>query len=193
MKAPQSVAHDTTHQNEKDKSVPLRITATPSRPRRVHCLALVAAFTLAFAPQLARGAKEVPFRAAFITEFESVVEFPTAHISVIGEGQALHMGATTAVTTNQEVNLITREAMATYTLTAANGDNVVLEFEFLVTFLTATMLSFEGSYTVAGGTGRFEGATGSGLLSGSATFTGESNGIGSFTVAGTISSTGSLK
>jgi hypothetical protein len=106
----------------------LAISATGLSPRRVRCLALMAAFTLAFAPQLAWAAEEVPFRAAFITEFESVVEFPIAHISVIGEGQASHMGATTAVTTNQEVNLSTGEATATYTLTAANGDNIVLEF-----------------------------------------------------------------
>ncbi len=170
----------------------LTISPTALSPRRVHCLALMAAFTLAFAPQLARAAKEVPFRAAFITEFKSVVEFPIAHISVIGEGQASHMGATTAVTTDQEVNLITGIATATYTLTAANGDNIVLELEFLVAFLPG-LLSFEGSYTVAGGTGRFAGAIGSGLLSGSATFITPSNGIGSFTVAGTISSPGSLK
>ena len=170
----------------------LTISATPSNRRRVHCLALLAAFTLAFAPQLAGAAKQVPFRAAFTTEFESAVEFPIAHISVIGEGRALHMGATTAVTTDQEVNLITGEATATYTLTAANGDNIVLVLEFLVTFLSDVLLTFEGSYIVAGGTGRFAGATGSGLVSGSATFTGQSNGIGSFTVAGTISSPGSL-
>jgi hypothetical protein len=171
----------------------LTVSATALGPRRVLCLALMATFTLGFTPQLAWAAKEVPFRAAFITEFESIVEFPIAHISVIGEGQASHMGATTAATTDQEVNLITGSATATYTLTAANGDNIVLELEFLVTFLSAVMLSFEGSYTVAGGTGRFAGAIGSGSLSGSATFITPTNGIGSFTVAGTISSPGSLK
>jgi hypothetical protein len=167
-------------------------SATPTSPRHVHCLTLLAAFTLAFAPQSARAGDQVPFRAAFITEFESVVDSPIAHISVIGQGEALHMGATTAVTTDQAVNLITGEATATYTLTAANGDTIVLELEFQVTFLLPE-LTFEGSYTVAGGTGRFAGATGSGSLRGSATFTGPNNGVGDFTVAGTISSPGSLK
>jgi len=167
-------------------------SATPSSPRRVHCLALLAAFTLAFAPQSARAGEQVPFRAAFITEFESVVEFPIAHISVIGQGRALHMGATTAVTTDQAVNLITGEATATYTLTAANGDTIVLELEFQATFLPGGV-TFEGSYSVAEGTGRFAGVTGGGSVSGSATFTGPSNGVGSFTVAGTISSPGSLR
>jgi hypothetical protein len=50
---------------------------------------------------------------------------------------------------------------------------------------------FDGGYTVAGGTRRFYGATGSGALAGSAIFTGPNNGVGSFSVAGTISSPGS--
>jgi hypothetical protein len=135
----------------------------------------------------------VPFRAAFITEFESVVNFPIAHISVIGQGGALHMGATKAVTTDQAVNLITGEGTATYTLTAANDDTVVLSLEVQTTFVSMSEVTFEGSYTVAGGTGRFAGATGSGSLTGSATFTGPSNGVGEFAVTGTISSPGSLK
>ena len=81
-------------------------TATSTSPRRL-CLTLLAALPLAFAPLSARAGDQVPFRAAFITEFESVVAFPIAHISVIGQGKALHMGATTAVTTDQAVNLIT--------------------------------------------------------------------------------------
>jgi hypothetical protein len=54
-------------------------------------------------------------------------------------------------------------------------------------------VTFEGTYEVTGGTGRFAGATGSGMLIGSAVFTGPNNGVGSFTVTGTISSPGSLK
>ena len=168
-------------------------SATPTSPRRVHGLALLAAFTLAFAPHSARADDRAPFRAAFITTFESYVVGPIAHISVIGQGEAVHMGATTAVTTDQAVNLITGDGTATYTLTAANGDTILLAMEAQTTFVSLSELTFAGSYTVAGGTGRFAGATGCGSLTGSATFEGPSNGVAEFTVTGTISSPGSLK
>jgi hypothetical protein len=171
-----------------------RSNATPVSPRHIVCLALslIAMAALAFRTQPAQADKEVPFRAAFITEFESVVIPPIVRIQVIGEGKATHLGKATAVTTDQEVNLITGQTSATYTLTAANGDTVVLEMEFETTFLPGGV-TFTGTYTVTEGTGRFAGATGSGTLIGSAAFTGPSNGVGSFTVAGTISSPGSLK
>ena len=168
--------------------------ATPVNPRRIMCLALLlmAMAALALTTQPAQAGKEVPFRAAFTTEFESVVIPPIAHIAVIGEGNATHLGKATAVTTDQAVNLITGQTSATYTFTSANGDTVVLEMEFQTTFLPSGV-TFEGTYSVTEGTGRFAGATGSGTLIGSAAFTGPSNGVGSFTVAGTISSPGSLK
>jgi hypothetical protein len=168
--------------------------ATPVIPRRIMCLALslIAMTVVALKSQAAQVDKEVPFRAAFTTEFESVVTGPIAHISVIGEGKATHLGKATAVTTNQMVNFATGVSTATYTFTAANGDTVVLEMQF-VTIPVLGGVTFEGTYTVTEGTGRFAEATGSGTLIGSAAFTGPSNGVGSFTVAGTISSIGSLK
>jgi hypothetical protein len=153
---------------------------------------LLVAVTLAVAPQQAHAGEQVPFRAAFTTEFESVVEFPISYITVVGHGTATHLGKTTAVTTNQAINLITGAGTATYTLTGANGDTVVLEMAFEVTSLPDGV-EFEGIYTVTGGTGRFAGATGGGTMRGSATFTGASHGVGSFTVVGTISSPGSVK
>jgi hypothetical protein len=54
-------------------------------------------------------------------------------------------------------------------------------------------VTFEGTDTVTEGTGRFAGATGSGMLIGSAVFTSATGGVDSFTVTGIISSTGSLK
>ena len=49
-------------------------------------------------------------------------------------------------------------ATATSTLTAANGDTIVLALEFQTTFVSEAEVTFAGSYTVAGGTGRFAGA-----------------------------------
>ena len=46
---------------------------------------------------------------------------------------------------------------------------------------------FSGSYTITGGTGRFNGATGSGVFGGSGLFLTETDGIGAFAVVGTIS------
>jgi hypothetical protein len=156
-----------------------------------HLLACFAAVFISATPS-ASASDQVPFRAAFSTEFTSVFVPPSfLSIAVTGQGNASHMGETSAVTDNQVVNLEDGSATATYTLTGANGDTVVLEMIFQVTEIPGGV-SFEGSYTVTGGTGRFDGATGDGLLVRSAIFTGPTNGVGSFSVAGTISSPGSL-
>lgn len=141
----------------------------------------LAAFTLGFAP----APTTKPFRATFDTTFDSVVTFPIANISVVGAGQALHMGATAAVTTNQTVNFITGQGTATYELTAANGDTVILELDAATTFLP-NGVTFAGTYVITSGTGRFDGAGGAGSIFGTATFTGPTNGFGTFAVDGTL-------
>lgn len=146
---------------------------------------LAAVFVSAPTPASARD--QVPFRASFSTEVEIEFVYPFFYISVTGHGNASHMGATTAVTDNQVVNVIDGSATATYTFTGANGDTVVLDMIFQTTFLPNNAVTFDGTYTVTGGTGRFDGATGSGHLAGSAISTGPNTGIGSFSVAGTIS------
>ena len=95
-------------------------------------------------------------------------------------------GSRSAFTDDQLVSLIDGSATATYTLTGVNGETLNLA----MTFQSAAVdggVTFAGSYTIAGGSGRFEGATGSGLLAGGALFLTETHGIGSFCVAGTIS------
>jgi hypothetical protein len=143
------------------------------------------------APTPASARDQVPFTAAFGTEVQIEFVYPFFYISVTGQGNASHLGTTSAVTNNQIVNVETGHATATYTLTGANGDTVVLEMIFQTTFLPNNAVTFEGTYTVTGGTGRFYGATGSGDLAGSAIATGPNTGIGLFTLAGTISSPGS--
>jgi hypothetical protein len=54
-------------------------------------------------------------------------------------------------------------------------------------------VTFEGTYVVTGGTGRFAGAAGSGSLEGSAIFLDESSAVGFFSVTGMISPPGTLK
>ena len=175
------------------------INATRVIRRCIMCLALslMAMAALPLRSQAAQVDKQVPFRAAFTTEFESDVISempPIALITVNGEGQGTHRGKATAGTTNQLVNLDNGASTATYTFTAANGDTVVLEEAFQSTVDPISgRVTFEGTYEVTGGTGRFAGATGSGMLIGSAVFTSATGGVGSFTVTGTISSPGSLK
>jgi hypothetical protein len=149
---------------------------------------------LAFAPQSVRGG-EKEFHANFITQFESVVEFPLLHVTVNSKGRATYMGRTTAFTDDQLVNLVDGSGTATYTLTGANGDILVLALVVPVggTINVDGGVIFSGSYTIAGGTGRFNGATGSGVFGGSGLFLTETDGIGCFAVAGTVSTPVNLK
>ena len=170
------------------------INATRVIRRRIMCLALSLVSMAAVALRSQAADRQVPFNAAFTTVFVGDGNFPIARFTVLGQGEATPLGAATTATTNQLVNLNTGEATATYTFAAANGDTFVVEEKFQSTFdQIARRVTFEGTYVVTGGTGRFSGATGSGTLTGSAVFTGPNNGIGSFTLLGTISSPGSLK
>lgn len=162
----------------------MRITIRPSlsKGRNAAGLLLAAGLAMGFTP----SSQPVPFRASFHTTFTSVVAFPFANISVVGSGQALHMGRTTAVTTNQVVNLLTGEGTATYDLTAANGDVLTVELNATTSFLP-NGVAFSGTYVVTGGTGRFATATGGGAIDGTALNTGPNSGIGTFALDGTLS------
>ena len=141
----------------KNQNIQFKPTTGFLIPLLLACFAAV----IVLAPTPASARDQVPFRAAFSTEVEIEFVYPFFYISVAGQGNASHMGATTAVTDNQVVNVIDGSATATYTLTGANGDTVVLEMIFQTTFLPNNAVTFEGTYTVTGGTGRFYGATGS--------------------------------
>jgi hypothetical protein len=162
------------------------------RRSRVFCCALVLVVGIATAAPLSfASGGEVPFRASFDTQFQVNSGAPLLNITVQGEGQALHMGESETFTNNEIVNLMTGAGTATYTVIAANGDTVVFDSTFDV-LPTSTGVTFEGTYEIVGGTGRFSGATGRGRLIGSAVFTGPDIGVGEFSWEGTISSHGSL-
>jgi hypothetical protein len=167
------------------------------RARFLPSLALLLATVnlLLLASQSAQAGGEKPFHANFITQFETVVEFPFLHVTVNSRGQATYMGRTTAFTDDQLVNLIDGSGSATYTLTAANGDTLILALLVQAggTINVEGGVIFSGSYTITGGTGRFNGATGSGVFGGSGLFLTETDGIGAFAVAGTISSPSTLQ
>ena len=153
-------------------------------------LLLAAVTLLAFAPQPVRAGPSFPLHARFITEFESVVQFPYRRFTVNGQGRATYMGPTTVVSTDQLVSMIDRSATATYPLTSdtagVRADTLILAGAFQETDVPGGNI-FTGTYTVTGGTGRFVVVTGSGVVAGSALLEGLTSGIGSFSLSGAIS------
>lgn len=156
-------------------------------------LLLATVTLLAFVSQSVQASGEKPFHATFTTQLESVLEFPLLHVTVNSRGQATYMGRTTADTTDQVINVIDGSGTATYVLTGVNGDTLILALVFPIggSVNVEGGVTFSGSYTVAGGTGRFSGATGSGVFAGGALLLTETDGIGAFAVVGTISLPGS--
>lgn len=148
--------------------------------------------TVCLAPSVARATEQVPFRAAYDTEFALTVNFPIGSVAVIGSGLGTHLGAFVLANTSQTVNLLTGDAVARYEFTAPNGDVLVANFQFIAV-PTPTGFVFNGVWQADGGTGRFVGATGAGWVDGRADFTGPGVGIGHVEMGGTISSPGSLK
>lgn len=167
-----------------------RILSTSPHHLPFLTLLLAAVTLLAFAPQSARAGSQVPFNAGFSGEFTTEFVPPSSlRILVTASGNATHLGATSAVTTDELVNLEDNSGTATFTLTGANGDTVVVATTFQITEVPGGFTT-AGDYIVTGGTGRFYGATGSGLVAASGMLTGPTTGVGSFTLAGTISSPG---
>jgi len=164
---------------------------TPHRLWRVVCITLLLAGAIVATTSLSAEPKQIPFRASFDAEFQNTVAFPIIHVRVQGHGQAQALGRSTAITNNEFVNLLTGAGTATFTLTGANGDTLVLESIFQNTAPDAGgAFTFGGDYDVVGGTGRFAGATGSGTVTGSGQLTSADAGVAEFSYEGTISSPG---
>jgi hypothetical protein len=117
-------------------------------------VAVLAALTLS---GLATAAgKPVPFKGRSSGVVTTVgIDAGVAHTHVEGEGQATHLGHFT-VTGDVDLDLATGLPEGTWTLTAANGDMLFLEMDGH----GIDPLHGFGAFTVVGGTGRFEGATG---------------------------------
>ena len=148
---------------------------------------LVFALT-SLSPSAVRAETAVPFHATWETQISiAPLEPPLFAVSGLGAGKALHLGAMTAQSITEVVNLATGEGAANYRFTAANGDEVLITFVFLAIPTSPTAFSIEGVWQVTGGTGRFEGASGSGTYVGQAEFVGPADAVGTFALDGTIS------
>ena len=136
------------------------------------------------------GAGEfVPFRAVIDSEPVVVGACGPAclELEIGGEGTATHLGRTEIAGPSQ-VDVLQGTQTGTSTLTAANGDTIVIAFAGTAEFsgpAPTDPVTFQGPWVVIDGTGRFEDAAGSGTYTGSAAGT-----VGQFILEGTISRPG---
>jgi hypothetical protein len=108
----------------------------------------------------AAAENEVPFRGSIHGVEIADVQFPLLFVDGSGSGNATHLGRFT-LTYELEVNLITHETSGSSVFTAANGDSLSTEIEGLGTPTeNPDVASVVEVHTIAGGTGRFAGATG---------------------------------
>ena len=91
-------------------------------------------------------------------------------LNIPGSGIATHLGAVT-LSGPSEVNVFASTQTATATMTAANGDTLVLDIEGTVQLSgpnPTDPVTFSGWWTVQSGSGRFSRASGGGSYSGHA-------------------------
>ena len=111
-----------------------------------------------FGATAAQSSQSVPFKGSFEgsqTLTPGVPPFGTINGSATGTGT--HLGEFT-VTFPHTVNFATRTGVGTYTFTAANGDTLTASFTGAAQ--GGPIVSITEHATVTGGTGRFEGASG---------------------------------
>lgn len=157
--------------------------------------AAIAGVTLTLGASLAvAGPTGVPFKATFITQevlrLDPVTCPVLPYLSGVttGTGTASHLGATTGVA----IDCITPSSPTSYTFSngsltfvSANGDQVWMAYRGALTpTATPPIYSVNGTYRIAGGTGRFATATGTGTLTG---ITNLQTGQGQLAFDGTIS------
>ena len=108
-------------------------------------------------------------------------------LTIIGTCQLAHLGRTSVIeyqTIEPGPTGIAYTNTATYM--AANGDELRTTGVGVAT-PTATGLSLSGIETAAGGTGRFENASGTATLTGAVRFTGPASTIGAYSLDGRLS------
>jgi hypothetical protein len=136
-----------------------------------------------------QAAQDVPFKGTLEgTVTVTPLEPPLASVVISATGQATDLGRFSLLVPHT-VDHSTATAEGTYTFTAANGDVLTAHFTGQAQ-RTPSVISIVEHAAITGGTGRFEGATGS--------FTAErlyypTTGITNGSFEGTISTTGSGK
>ena len=131
-------------------------TTTKTGLRAKYLTFLLAALTVASAPQWASATGEVPFKGSAEGVVVSLSPGPEGVLlTVLADGQATHLGRFS----REEMLLLdpsTGTVAGTIVFTAANGDQLtgVVAGQF------TSPTTVAGTYTFTGGTGRFENAAG---------------------------------
>ena len=121
----------------------------------------------------ASAASQVPFRAALTNANATVpcppnTPVPSFCVAITGSGHATHMGEIqesgfVVVSVGRPCGPGCVTDFARHTITAANGDQIVVETTGENSATADPTIRFRtGPYVVTGGTGRFSGASGSG-------------------------------
>jgi hypothetical protein len=103
--------------------------------------------------------QDVPFHGSLQADETDTLAFPFLSVSLSGTGQATHLGRYTT-TFQLQVDVRTSSSLGSFMLIAANGDGVFGTISGHATDV-GDLTSIVEIATITGGTGRFEGATGS--------------------------------
>ena len=147
----------------------------------------VVVLACAFGSRAVASRAEVPFEASIDTVISPQGPCgPTClALTIAGSGQARHLGRTT-IDGPSQIDVATGAQSGTSVLTAADGSELEIAFEgAFVPGPGPADATFSGDWTVLSGSGRFDGATGSGTYSGTA-----SGASGLLHLVGTISNPG---
>lgn len=127
-------------------------------------LILVMAGSLSVGPAAASGA-EVPFKAIIHTSPVILgVEDNCLVVQIPGEGSVTHLGETTWY--GDMLACFDGTQFGPMEFTAANGDELFGAFEGTWTGMPPEPVTFQGTFWITSGTGRFEGVTATGTYSG---------------------------
>jgi hypothetical protein len=122
---------------------------------------VLTAMILAAAPAVLVAAQQVPFKGAFQgNDTDTCFSFPFVCVETIGTGTATHLG-NFSFTTETVVNVLEGTDTGVAHFVAANGDT----FDAAIVGSgrptgTPGEISITETFTITGGTGRFEGAQG---------------------------------
>jgi hypothetical protein len=140
--------------------------------------------------------QQVPIKGEFTTQFSFTSPPPVAQLTLSGGGWVSHLGKATCSSLNEVVDF-TQQPLptmtGTLTLTAANGDTLTGEMDAVAIPAEDGSITFFGTLTFTGGTGRFAGATGTAEFGGTGTPTSMFGGIGQFAFEGAVTSPGASK
>ena len=157
----------------------------------------LAALTMVSLSSSALAKEQVPIKGTFATEFTFSSPPPIASLTLSGSGWASHLGKATCSSDNEVVDF-TQQPLptmtGTLTLTAANGDTLTGEMDAVAIPAPDGSITFFGTLTFTGGTGRFANAKGTAEFGGTGTpNTTSSGGTGWFSFEGTVTSPGASK